>query len=169
MAARRCPIGGATALLVVVVVASACSWAAASAGAGSGVVEPVGGIRRRLREGAGRKVGGRTDVRDVEGDREVQELGRFSVEEYNRYRQECCGDGVRLEFGRVVAAQRQVVSGLKYYLRVAATEEGAENGGNPRVFDAIVVIKPWLESRTLVRFAPAAPQRPRTSRSTSRS
>ncbi|KAL5228544.1 hypothetical protein ABZP36_016809 [Zizania latifolia] len=153
MAAPRRPIGGATALLVVVVVASAC-WAAASAG-----VEPSGGIRRRLREGAGRKVGGRTDVRDVEGDREVQELGRFSVEEYNR-RQECCGGGgggVRLEFGRVVAAQRQVVSGLKYYLRVAAAEEGAENGGDPgRVFDAVVVVKPWLESRTLVGFAPAA-------------
>jgi hypothetical protein len=55
----------------------------------------------------------------------------------------------------VVAAQRQVVSGLKYYLRVAAEEEGAENTGE-RVYDAVVVVKPWLESRTLLTFAPAA-------------
>ncbi|CAO2167486.1 unnamed protein product [Urochloa humidicola] len=106
----------------------------------------------------GRKVGARTEVRDVERDREVQELGRFSVAEYNRRRQ-CVGGEPRLEFARVVAAQRQVVSGLKYYLRVAAAEEGGVpgngSGGGERVFDAVVVVKPWLESRTLLRFKPA--------------
>ena len=109
------------------------------------------GIRQRGGEYRGRKVGARTEVRDVERDGEVQELGRFSVAEYNRRRV----GGERLEFGRVVAAQRQVVSGLKYYLRVAAA---AENAGGERVFDAVVVVKPWLESRTLLRFAPAAPK-----------
>lgn len=107
--------------------------------------------------GAGRRVG-KDGGEGRGGDREVQELGRFSVEEHNRRRRSRdCGD-VRLEFGRVVAAQRQVVSGLKYYLRVAAAEEGAagQNGGEPRVFDAVVVVKPWLESRTLLTFAPAA-------------
>ncbi|XP_006646602.1 cysteine proteinase inhibitor 4-like [Oryza brachyantha] len=126
------------------------------------VASASGGGTRELRGGAaGRKVGGRTEVMDVEGDREVQELGRFSVEEHNR-RRDCCGD-VRLEFSRVVAAQRQVVSGLMYYLRVAAAEEGAaaadQNGGgdhHARVYDAVVVVKPWLESRTLLTFAPAA-------------
>ena len=113
------------------------------------------GIRQPSGEYRGRKVGARTEVRDVEGDGEVQELGRFSVAEYNRQLRE--GGGGRLEFGRVVAAQRQVVSGLKYYLRVVAVEEGggAGNGGE-RVFDAVVVVKPWLDSRTLLTFAPAA-------------
>lgn len=110
------------------------------------------GIRQLRRYGRGRKVGARTEVRDVERDREVQELGRFCVAEHNR-RRECCGDGgARLEFSRVVAAQRQVVSGLMYYLTVAAVEE---DGGEERVFDAQVVVKPWLESRTLLKFAPA--------------
>jgi cystatin-C len=45
------------------------------------------------------------------------------------------------------------VSGLKYYLTVAAVEE--DGGGEERVSDAVVVVKPWLESRTLLRFAPA--------------
>lgn len=152
--AARCPVGVASVLLLIVLVTVASAASGARSGGGGG----GGGIRELLGGGAGRRVGGRTEVRDVEGDREVQELGRFSVEEHNRRcRSRDCGD-VRLEFGRVVAAQRQVVSGLKYYLRVAAAEEGAagQNGGEPRVFDAVVVVKPWLESRTLLTFAPAA-------------
>ncbi|RLN23213.1 cysteine proteinase inhibitor 4-like [Panicum miliaceum] len=133
--ARR-PLGACCVLLAAVLLV-----AVASARADG---EPSGECR-------GRKVGARTEVRDVERDGEVQELGRFSVAEYNRRRV----GGERLEFGLVVAAQRQVVSGLKYYLRVAAA---AENAGGERVFDAVVVVKPWLESRTLLRFAPAAPK-----------
>ncbi|XP_062206276.1 cysteine proteinase inhibitor 4-like [Phragmites australis] len=135
-------------VLLVLVVAVASARADEPSGSGAAIRQLHGGGAR------GRKVGGRTEVRDVESDREVQELGRFSVAEHNR-QHGCCGDGGRLEFVRVVAAQRQVVSGLKYYLRVAAAEEGAENGGE-RVFDAVVVVKPWLESRTLLMFAPAA-------------
>jgi len=119
--------------------------------AASARADEPSGIRQPGGEYRGRKVGARTEVRDVERDGEVQELGRFSVAEYNRQRV----GGERLEFGRVVAAQRQVVSGLKYYLRVAAA---AENAGGERVFDAVVVVKPWLESRTLLRFAPGAPK-----------
>ncbi|TKW18459.1 hypothetical protein SEVIR_5G432100v4 [Setaria viridis] len=141
-------------LAVVMLVAAAPSARADDEPNGSGAR-----IRQPSGEWRGRKVGARTEVRDVEGDEEVQELGRFSVAEYNRRR---VGGGGRLEFARVVAAQRQVVSGLKYYLRVAAEEEGgAENAGSgegERVFDAVVVVKPWLESRTLLRFAPAAPK-----------
>jgi hypothetical protein len=136
---------GACALLVFLV---ACSTLAASAARDepSGARKPWGGG-----DGRGRKVGARTEVRDVEGNREVQELGRYSVDEHNR-RQREEGDregesGGRLEFGRVVSAQRQVVAGLKYYLRVAAADD--------RVFDAVVVVKPWLQSRALLRFAPA--------------
>lgn len=140
---------GACVLLAVLLGALAAAAARAHDDQGSGA-----GIRQPSGEYRGRKVGARTEVRDVEGDGEVQELGRFSVAEYNRQLRE---GGGRLEFGRVVAAQRQVVSGLKYYLRVVAVEEGggAGNGGE-RVFDAVVVVKPWLDSRTLLTFAPAA-------------
>uniref|UniRef100_A0A0A9B383 Cystatin domain-containing protein n=1 Tax=Arundo donax TaxID=35708 RepID=A0A0A9B383_ARUDO len=134
-------------LVLMVTVASARAKDPATGGEAAGIWQLRGDGYR------GRKVGGWTEVRDVEGDREVQELGRFSVAEHNRQR-ECCNGG-RLEFAKVVAAQRQVVSGLKYYLRVAALEEGAESDGE-RVFDAVVVVKPWLESRTLLTFAPAA-------------
>ena len=147
---------GAGMLLAVLLMAATAAASARPdddvlAGSGAG----GGGIRQPASDGyRGRKVGARTEVRDVESDGEVQELGRFSVAEYNR---QLRGDGGgRLEFGRVVAAQRQVVSGLKYYLRVAAVEEGAQNAGGERAFDAVVVVKPWLESRTLLTFAPAA-------------
>jgi hypothetical protein len=147
-------------LAAVMLVALASSSARADdepSGSGTGAR-----IRQPSGEWRGRKVGARMEVRDVEGDEVVQELGRFSVAEYNRRRR--VGGSRRLEFARVVAAQRQVVSGLKYYLRVAAAEEegAAENAGSgergERVFDAVVVVKPWLESRTLLRFAPAAPK-----------
>ncbi|KAE8800463.1 cystatin Hv-CPI5 [Hordeum vulgare] len=148
--ARVIGASGACALLVVLLVA--CAASAARTGPGAA---------RQLWDD-GRKVGGWTEVRDVEGDREVQELGRYSVEEHNRRREEGCeGGGAvcgRLEFARVVSAQRQVVSGVKYYLRVAAAEaNGAGSNGvsDGRVFDAVVVVKPWLQSRSLVRFAPA--------------
>uniref|UniRef100_A0A0E0CC35 Cystatin domain-containing protein n=1 Tax=Oryza meridionalis TaxID=40149 RepID=A0A0E0CC35_9ORYZ len=100
--------------------------------------------------GCGRKVGGRTDVEDVEGNREVQELGLFCVVEHNRRG----GSGTRgrgLVFSKVVAAQTQVVSGIKYYLRIAAREADDE-----LVFDAVVVVKAWVPSREMVSFVPAA-------------
>nr|ACG24630.1 cysteine proteinase inhibitor B [Zea mays] len=143
---------GACVLLAVLLGALAPAAAARAhddQGSGAGIRQPSGEYR-------GRKVGARTEVRDVEGDGEVQELGRFSVAEYNRQLREGGGGGGRLEFGRVVAAQRQVVSGLKYYLRVVAVEEGGAGNGGERVFDAVVVVKPWLDSRTLLTFAPAA-------------
>ncbi|XP_042463929.1 cysteine proteinase inhibitor 4-like [Zingiber officinale] len=104
--------------------------------------------------GGSRMVGGRTDVGDVETNKEVQELGLFSVHEYNlRVVLRNHGDGRRpLVFSRVVAAQRQVVSGIKYFLRVEAGEEGRRQRGL-RTFDAVVVVKPWLGSRTLLSFS----------------
>ncbi|XP_072965795.1 cysteine proteinase inhibitor 5 [Typha angustifolia] len=107
--------------------------------------------------GAGRKVGGRTDVRDVETNREVQELGHFCVEEHNRnllggHGAKDTAAGAFLTFSRVVAAQRQVVSGIKYYLKIAAREED----GGERTFNAVVIVKPWIESKSLLSFVPAS-------------
>lgn len=111
--------------------------------------------------GTGRMVGGRTEVKDVKGNEEVQQLGRFSVEEYNRRhggrRREGGGGNVLgmndgyLTFSEVVSAEKQVVSGLKYYMKVAATRNGVKS-----TFEAVVVVKPWLPSKQLLHFSPSS-------------
>ncbi|XP_039015822.1 cysteine proteinase inhibitor B-like [Hibiscus syriacus] len=96
-------------------------------------------------EGYGRMVGGRTEVTDVKTNKEVQELGRFAVEEYNlnhRIRQ--------LVFSEVVEAETQVVSGIKYYLKIEATENELR-----KTFESVVVVKPWLHSKELLHFSPS--------------
>lgn len=104
-------------------------------------------------------VGGKTEIPDVEANTEVQELGRFAVEEYNRnlglWRIQAPGDGgagegERVEFREVVKGQRQVVAGIKYYLKISATQNR-----NQRMFDSVVVVKPWLRSKQLLNFAPS--------------
>ncbi|GMN59701.1 hypothetical protein TIFTF001_028798 [Ficus carica] len=104
-------------------------------------------------------VGGRTEISDVKTNEEVQELGRFSVEEYNRRSQRLLvrnngagGGAGELSFSEVVWAERQVVSGIKYYLKVSAA---AAKTGEPMIFDSVVVVKPWLRSRQLLNFAPS--------------
>uniref|UniRef100_F6GWE8 Cystatin domain-containing protein n=1 Tax=Vitis vinifera TaxID=29760 RepID=F6GWE8_VITVI len=95
-------------------------------------------------------VGGRTEIKDVKTNKEVQQLGRFSVEEYNR--SNVLGmDYEYLTFSEVVEAQKQVVSGFKYYLKIAATQNGVRN-----TFDAVVVVKPWLPSKQLLHFSPSS-------------
>ncbi|KAI4317412.1 hypothetical protein L6164_025281 [Bauhinia variegata] len=100
----------------------------------------------------GRFVGGRTEIKDVKTNEEVQELGRFSVEEYNRslrlWRNHV--DGRELKFVEVVAAERQVVAGIKYYLKVLAIENE-----NNRVFESVVRVQPWVHSKRLLNFAPS--------------
>lgn len=98
-------------------------------------------------------VGGKTEVADVRANREVQELGRFAVEEYNqqrlRMRRDDGGDET-LRFVEVVEAEQQVVSGVKYYLKIsAATRDGVH-----RMFTSVVVVKPWLHSKKILHFGP---------------
>ncbi|XP_061994899.1 cysteine proteinase inhibitor B [Rosa rugosa] len=102
--------------------------------------------------GYGGIVGGRRPVEDVKTNKEVQELGRFSVEEYNRMQRKSLrsNGGGELQFREVVEAQTQVVSGIKYYLKVSTVR----NGGAPLLFDSQVVVKPWLRSKRLLNFAP---------------
>ncbi|XP_028759748.1 cysteine proteinase inhibitor B [Neltuma alba] len=96
-------------------------------------------------------VGGKTDIPDVKSNREVQELGRFSVDEYNRsLRLRRNPADQLLEFRLVVEAQSQVVAGIKYYLKILALQNGRE-----RVFNSEVVVKPWLRSKHLLHFAPS--------------
>ncbi|KAL0340527.1 UNVERIFIED_CONTAM: Cysteine proteinase inhibitor 5 [Sesamum radiatum] len=63
------------------------------------------------------KVGGRTQVKNVEQNQEIQELGRFCVREYNHQLQLKPNASTALVFSQVVAAETQVVSGIKYYPR----------------------------------------------------
>ncbi|CAK9156509.1 unnamed protein product [Ilex paraguariensis] len=107
---------------------------------------PAAGLGRGM-------VGGRTKIKDVETNEAVQELGRYSVEEYNRShskRHEVDG-GEHLVFSQVVEAEKQVVSGIKYYLKI----EAMAIDKLPETFDAVVVVKPWMHSKELLNFSPS--------------
>ncbi|KAG9447928.1 hypothetical protein H6P81_014056 [Aristolochia fimbriata] len=96
----------------------------------------------------GQRLGGIKEINDVKHNEEVQALGRFCVEEYSKTHN---GGGL-LSFSEVVKAQQQVVSGMKYYLKISALQ-----GGVPKLYDGVVVVQPWVHAkpRQLVSFAPA--------------
>ncbi|KAE8728083.1 Cysteine proteinase inhibitor 5 [Hibiscus syriacus] len=50
----------------------------------------------------------------------------------------------------VVEAGQQIVSGIKYFLKIEATENGEK-----KTFDAVVLIKPWSqpEERQMLSFS----------------
>ncbi|PSS23923.1 Cysteine proteinase inhibitor B like [Actinidia chinensis var. chinensis] len=98
----------------------------------------------------GGMVGGRTKVKDVKSNEEVQGLGKYSVEQYNRQKKK--SNGVDLSFEAVLEAEKQVVSGIKYYLKISA----ATRDGVPKTFDAVVVVKPWAHSKELLNFNPSS-------------
>ncbi|CAL0306340.1 unnamed protein product [Lupinus luteus] len=98
----------------------------------------------------GRLVGGRSEVANVKSNEEVQELGRFSVEEYNR-RLKLRAAEEEVKFMEVVEAEEQVVAGIKYYLKILTVQNGAS-----RMFESVVVVKPWLKSKQLLNFAPSS-------------
>ncbi|KAI3945389.1 hypothetical protein MKW92_001946 [Papaver armeniacum] len=96
----------------------------------------------------GKKVGGKTEIKNVKSNKEIQDLGKFSVDDYNlAYKK---GDKGRLIFRQVVKAEKQVVSGIKYFLKVSLIWKG-----KPHLFDATVVVKAWeTPSRSVVSFGP---------------
>ena len=55
-------------------------------------------------------------------------------------------------FVKVVEAEKQVVSGMKYYLTIEAVNK---TSGEVKVFEAVVVVKAWLRKKELVKFAPS--------------
>lgn len=106
----------------------------------------------------GGKVGGRTQVKNVKANKEVQDLGRYCVQEYNRQLQQKANGSSSaaklLVFSQVVEAETQVVSGIKYYLKISAATRAGEA---PKNFEAVVVVKPWLHSKEMLNFAPSPP------------
>ncbi|KAI3823117.1 hypothetical protein L1987_04547 [Smallanthus sonchifolius] len=95
--------------------------------------------------------GGRTKVKNVKTNTEIQELGSYSVDEYNQLQRTQKSGAGDLKFSKVVEAETQVVAGTKYYLKIEAfTKSGAL-----KVFDAEVVVKPWAHSKQLLDFKPS--------------
>ncbi|KAK6914374.1 Cystatin domain [Dillenia turbinata] len=99
--------------------------------------------------GGGGRLGGRTEIKDVKSNKEIQDLGKYSVEEYNS--RKSSKNREQLTFSAVVKAEKQVVSGIKYYLTIEATQKD----GVLKSFDAVVVVKPWIKSKQLLRFVPS--------------
>ncbi|VYS54164.1 unnamed protein product [Arabidopsis thaliana] len=106
-------------------------------------------------------LGGKSGVPNIRTNREIQQLGRYCVEQFNQQAQNEQGNigsiaktdteiSNPLQFSRVVSAQKQVVAGLKYYLRIEVTQPN----GSTRMFDSVVVIQPWLHSKQLLGFTP---------------
>ncbi|KAI3889314.1 hypothetical protein MKX03_017743 [Papaver bracteatum] len=108
----------------------------------------------------GRKVGGRMEVKDVKNNKEIQKLGKFCVDEFNKNLEKDIQNGLIssndeyefLNYNEVVEAEKQVVSGLKYYLKISALTSVS---GVEKKFDAVVVVKPWIKSKVLLNFAPS--------------
>ncbi|KAK7348603.1 hypothetical protein VNO80_23165 [Phaseolus coccineus] len=100
----------------------------------------------------GTMLGAKTEITDVKRNKEVQDLGSFSVEEHNRMlRQALKGMSEETKFVEVVEAQKQMVSGTKYYLKISATQSGRSV-----MFDSVVVVQPGLASKDLLSFAPSS-------------
>ncbi|KAI3968383.1 hypothetical protein MKW92_029299 [Papaver armeniacum] len=90
--------------------------------------------------------GGIVEMKDVKTNKHVQELGEYSVNEYNRKFRK----GLTIE--EVVKAQKQVVQGFKYYMKVSAIENGKLN-----LYDAVVVVQAWITpSNELISFNPSS-------------
>ncbi|XP_042456289.1 cysteine proteinase inhibitor A-like [Zingiber officinale] len=84
------------------------------------------------------------NVRESEGrenSTEIQELARFAVDEHNKKQ------NALLEFARVVKAREQVVAGTLHHLTVEAVE-----GGEKKLYEAKVWVKPWLNFKQVEEF-----------------
>ncbi|KAM3267298.1 hypothetical protein P3S67_032470 [Capsicum chacoense] len=97
-------------------------------------------INTKYKEILARKVGGKTPIKDVKTNKKIQELGKYCVEEYNKslrkYKQIMQDDNIELlSFVEVVEAETQVVSGIKYYLKISTFSFGI-----PKIFNAELVV-----------------------------
>ncbi|KAI3912817.1 hypothetical protein MKX01_004887 [Papaver californicum] len=97
----------------------------------------------------GKRLGGKTEIQDVKTNKEVQDLGKYSVSQYNlKFKK---GEKGSLTFKQVVKAESQVVSGIQYFLKVSAIQNG-----KPKLYDAVVLVKAWEKpSNSLVSFDPS--------------
>ncbi|XP_010931548.1 cysteine proteinase inhibitor 12 isoform X1 [Elaeis guineensis] len=88
-------------------------------------------------------LGGVHDAKGIENSVEIEELARFAVEEQNKKA------NTLLEFVRVVKVKEQVVSGIIYYITIEAID-----GGEKKLYEAKVWVKPWMKFKELQEFIP---------------
>eukprot|EP00252_Welwitschia_mirabilis_P026897 TRINITY_DN8_c0_g1_i1.p1 TRINITY_DN8_c0_g1~~TRINITY_DN8_c0_g1_i1.p1 ORF type:complete len:212 (+),score=37.70 TRINITY_DN8_c0_g1_i1:69-704(+) len=89
-------------------------------------------------------LGGLREVHGFQNSRDIEDLGKFAVEQYNSK------ENAALSFNRVVKAQEQVVSGTMYHLTIEGNE-----GNEPKLYKAKVWVKPWQNHKSLEDFQPA--------------
>ncbi|GAB4837284.1 hypothetical protein Ancab_002182 [Ancistrocladus abbreviatus] len=73
-----------------------------------------------------------------EGSKIITELGQFAVYTFNKNFHSLDGVSGPLEFEAVLAAEKQVVNGIKYRLKINAKDKE----GDTKTFDADVIVKP---------------------------
>ncbi|KAI4305885.1 hypothetical protein L6164_029218 [Bauhinia variegata] len=86
-------------------------------------------------------VGGISDVPGNQNSAEIDDLARFSVDEYNKK------ENALLQFEKVINAKQQVVAGTVYYLTIEVTD-----GGKKKIYEAKIWVKPWLNFKEVQEF-----------------
>nr|AAS21216.1 cysteine proteinase inhibitor [Aegiceras corniculatum] len=87
------------------------------------------------------KVGGIHEKEGSANSVEMDELARFAVDQHNKKQ------NALLEFVKVVNVKEQVVSGTLYYITLEAT-----GGGQKKLYEAKVWVKPWMNFKELQDF-----------------
>lgn len=95
------------------------------------------------------QLGAMMEIEDVEHNKEVQDLGKYSIQEYNKKLTSAKTSNKVLSFVKVTSAVKQIVSGTKYYLKIEAVENGVK-----KMFESEVVVKPWVKKtpKTMLGF-----------------
>nr|GLL32455.1 cysteine proteinase inhibitor A-like [Ipomoea trifida] len=96
-------------------------------------------------------LGGVTEEKGWENNLEIEELARFAVTENNKKANS------ELEFEKVLNVKTQVVAGTIYDITLVASD-----GGEKKVYEAKIWVKPWenfkeLQEFKLVADVPAEP------------
>ncbi|XP_042488241.1 cysteine proteinase inhibitor A-like [Macadamia integrifolia] len=89
------------------------------------------------------KTGGIHEVKGFQNSVEIDELARFTVNEYNKKQNKV------VEFEKVVNAKEQVVTGTIYYLTLEVVKDGKK-----KIYEAKVWVKPWMNFKELLEFKP---------------
>ncbi|MED6132596.1 hypothetical protein PIB30_020423 [Stylosanthes scabra] len=86
-------------------------------------------------------LGGLRDSQGSQNSLDTDALARFAVDEHNKKQ------NALLEFARVLKAQEQVVAGTLHHLTIEAVD-----GGEKKVYEAKVWVKPWMNFKELQEF-----------------
>ncbi|KAG8388890.1 hypothetical protein BUALT_Bualt02G0172400 [Buddleja alternifolia] len=86
-------------------------------------------------------LGGISQVEGSQNSLEIEDLARFAVDEHNKKQ------NAMLQFKKVTNVKQQVVAGTMYYLTVEAAD-----GGQKKVYEAKVWVKPWMNFKELQEF-----------------